>query len=226
MTNNNGHPTGALFDLDGVLIDSETIYTQFWGDVGRRFELPSPTFAYDIKGTTLKDILDTYFAEEPRRSGVMEMIHEFEERVRYPLFPGVYEFVDALRARGVRCAVVTSSDNVKMSFLYSQHPDFRSHFDAVIDGSQVTHSKPNPEGYLLAAHTVGCSPEDCFVFEDSYPGLEAGRRARATVVALATTNPRETLLDKADVVINGISDMTVDRLFSLKRRTIRPAQHS
>ncbi len=50
---------GALFDLDGVLIDSETLYTEFWAEVGRHHHLPSPTFAYDIKGTTLNDILTT-----------------------------------------------------------------------------------------------------------------------------------------------------------------------
>ena len=52
---------GALFDLDGVLIDSERLYTQYWAEVGVRFSIPSPTFALDIKGTTLKDIFSKYF---------------------------------------------------------------------------------------------------------------------------------------------------------------------
>ncbi len=208
---------GALFDLDGVLIDSESIYTQFWASVGKKFALPSPTFAYDIKGTTLKDILDTYFADEPVRSGVIEMIHDFENKVQYPLFDGIYEFVDNLRARGIKTAVVTSSDDVKMRFLYEQHPDFASHFDTIIDGSRVTRSKPDPEGYILAAKTIGCDPKDCYVFEDSYLGLEAGHRAGATVVALATTNPRDTLKDKAHAVIDGFVDFDVDDMLQISK---------
>lgn len=210
----NCRPVGALFDLDGVIIDSETRYTEFWAEVGRNFKLPSPTFAYDIKGTTLSDILDTYFADEPVRSGVIAMIHDFENRVQYDLFPGVYELIDSLRARGVRCAIVTSSDDVKMRFLYGQHPDFRAHFDVIIDGTQVTNSKPDPEGYLLAATRLGCAPEDCFVFEDSFPGLEAGRRAGATVVGVATTNPRDTLTGKADIIVDTIGDLDADTLLA------------
>lgn len=208
---------GALFDLDGVLIDSETIYTQFWEGVGKKFALPSPTFAQDIKGTTLKDILDTYFADEPIRSGVIDMIHEFENRVQYPLFEGVYEFVDELRAHGIKTAVVTSSDAVKMGFLYDQHPDFKSHFDTIIDGSHVTRSKPDPEGYELAARTVGCDPCDCYVFEDSFLGLEAGHRAGATVIALATTNPHESLKDKAHAVIDGFAGFGVKDMLAINK---------
>lgn len=211
-------PIAALFDLDGVLIDSESRYTEFWQNVGEEFELPSPTFAQDIKGTTLKDILDTYFATEPRRSGVMKMIHDFENVVDYPLFDGVYEFVDALRTAGIRCAVVTSSDDVKMNFLYGQHPEFKAHFDVIVDGTQVTRSKPDPEGYMLAARLTGCEPHNCFVFEDSFPGLEAGNRAGATVIALATSNPRESLIEKAHAVIDGFVGFSIDDMLAIAAR--------
>ena len=87
----------ALFDLDGVLIDSETLYTGFWEKVGKSHHLPSPTFAYDIKGTTLNDILTTYFPEPEIRADVDRMLHEFENEIVYPVFPGALEFVDSLR---------------------------------------------------------------------------------------------------------------------------------
>lgn len=179
----------ALFDLDGVLIDSETLYTQFWKRVGERHHLPSPTFAYDIKGTTLNDILTTHFPDPKVRADVDRLLHDFENEIVYPVFPGALEFVDALRAAGLKTVIVTSSDSKKMGFLFRQHPDFSSHFDAIVTACDVTHSKPHPEPYLVGASKAGVKPSECLVFEDSYQGLESGRRAGCKVIGISTTNP-------------------------------------
>lgn len=197
----------ALFDLDGVLIDSETLYTQFWERVGRSHHLPSPTFAYDIKGTTLADILNTYFPTAEVRADVDRMLHEFENEIVYPVFPGALEFVDSLRARGMKTVVVTSSDNKKMDFLFRQHPDFSSHFDAIVTAADVTRSKPDPEPYIKGAEKAGCLPQEAIVFEDSFQGLEAGRRAGAFVVGIATTNSAESLEGKADLIAVSLADL-------------------
>lgn len=203
----------ALFDLDGVLIDSETLYTGFWEKVGKSHHLPSPTFALDIKGTTLNDILTTYFAEPEVRADIDRMLHEFENEIVYPIFPGAMEFVDSLRAKGVKTVIVTSSDNKKMDFLFNQHPDFRSHFDAIVTAADVTHSKPHPEPYLVGASKVGVSASESVVFEDSFQGLEAGRSAGAYVVGLSTTNPAASLEGKADRIIGSLSEMLGTELF-------------
>lgn len=195
----------ALFDLDGVLIDSETLYTGFWEKVGKTHSLPSPTFALDIKGTTLNDILTTYFPTPEIRADVDRMLHEFENEIVYPIFPGALEFVDLLREHGMKTVIVTSSDDKKMDFLFAQHPDFKSHFDAIVTAADVTRSKPDPEPYLIGAAKAGCAPEECVVFEDSFQGLEAGRRAGAYVVALATTNPSASLQGKADRIVNSLA---------------------
>lgn len=208
---------GALFDLDGVLIDSETLYTRFWDGVGRHHNLPSPTFAYDIKGTTLDDILTTYFPDAAVRADIDRLLHEFENEIVYPIFPGALEFVDMLRDKGIKTVIVTSSDNKKMEFLFNQHPDFPRHFDAIVTAADVSHSKPHPEPYLRGAEKIGVSPADCVVFEDSYQGLEAGRLAGAKIVALATTNPAHTLTDKSDLVTPSLSMLSwnlIERLFA------------
>ncbi len=197
----------ALFDLDGVLIDSETLYTRFWAEVGKHHHLPSPTFAYDIKGTTLTDILETYFPSEDVRADVDRLLHEFEDNVVYPIFPGALEFVDLLRHAGVKAVIVTSSDERKMEFLYAQHPTFRSHFDDVVTAADVTHSKPHPEPYLVGARKAGCAPADCVVFEDSYQGLQAGRAAGAYVVGLSTTNPASEVARYADLVAASLAEL-------------------
>lgn len=197
----------ALFDLDGVLIDSETLYTQFWDRVGKSHHLPSPTFALDIKGTTLNDILTTYFPEPEVRRDVDRMLHEFENEIVYPIFPGALEYVDSLRAKGLKAVIVTSSDNKKMDFLFRQHPDFARHFDAIVTAADVTRSKPDPQPYLIGAEKAGVAPQECIVFEDSFQGLEAGRRAGAYVVGLATTNTAEKLAGHADKIVNALADL-------------------
>lgn len=197
----------ALFDLDGVLIDSETLYTQFWKRVGERHHLPSPTFAYDIKGTTLNDILTTHFPDPKVRADVDRMLHDFENEIVYPVFPGALEFVDALRAAGLKTVIVTSSDSKKMGFLFRQHPDFPTHFDAIVTACDVTHSKPHPEPYLVGASKAGVKPSECLVFEDSYQGLESGRRAGCKVIGISTTNPASEVRLRSDVAAPSLSSL-------------------
>lgn len=209
--------TAALFDLDGVLIDSETLYTDFWSKMGKDYNLPSPTFAHDIKGRTLKSILDEFFADEPLRSEITGRIHEFEDNIYYPVFDGVTDFLHELRLKGIPTAIVTSSDNVKMKYLFKQHPELEEAVDYVVDGSMVTKSKPDPEGYLMAAKALGVNPQDAYVFEDSFQGLEAGRRAGCTVIALATTNSAESLKGKAHAIINGWVGFNVEKMKSVSK---------
>lgn len=204
----------ALFDLDGVLIDSETLYTRFWENVGKVHKLPSPTFAYDIKGTTLDDILTTYFPEPEVRQSVDRLLHKFENEIVYPVFPGALEFVDSLRGRGLKTVIVTSSDNKKMDFLFAQHPDFASHFDAIVTAADVTHSKPHPEPYLVGAAKAGADARECLVFEDSFQGLESGRRAGCRVIGLSTTNSAEAIEGKADMVVGSLGEL-VERVGEL-----------
>lgn len=208
-------PKAVLFDLDGVLIDSETLYTQFWGEVGRHHHLPSPTFAQDIKGTTLDDILTTHFPDPEVRKDVDRLLHKFENEIVYPIFPGALELADRLRGEGIKCVIVTSSDDKKMGFLFNQHPGFRGHFDAIVTAADVTRSKPDPQPYLIGAAKAGCALEECIVVEDSFQGLASGRSAGAKVIAIATTNPRESLQGKADTIVNTVADITPEVIANL-----------
>lgn len=190
----------ALFDLDGVLIDTEGTYTEFWDEMARRYHKPA-TFALDIKGTTLAKILQANFPPE-LHDGIERMIHDFENSMVFRLFNGVEHFLDELEAMSVPMAIVTSSDDKKMRALGLQLPALVNRMAVIIDGSMVTRSKPDPQGYLMAAERLGKDPQRCVVFEDSLQGLEAGRRAGCKVVGLATTNPRSKVAPLADVVID------------------------
>ncbi|MCM1451459.1 MAG: HAD family phosphatase [Clostridium sp.] len=196
----------VLFDLDGVLIDTEGIYSEFWGGMGEKHSVPFPDFAQRIKGTTLKQILEGYFKEEEHAEIVRELI-EFEENMPYRVFEGASDLIDMLKGKGYGTAIVTSSSEQKLERLWAQHPWMKEKFDAIVSDADVERSKPDPQGYLLAAERLGCKSENSYVVEDSYNGLLAGRRSGAKVIALATTNPAETLADKADYVFRAIGDI-------------------
>lgn len=201
----NASDKAALFDLDGVLVDTETSYTRFWHTTGQKYNLP-PTFATDIKGTTLHDILDRHFPPQ-LHDQVRQEIWDFEKTMDYELFAGAVKLLHDLRKAGVAMAIVTSSDNTKMSYLYRQHPELPSLVDTIITGDLVTRSKPDPQGYLLAAEKLGCDPSRCFVIEDSLQGLKAGKAAGATTIGIATTLPPDVIAPFSDLLYDSIAQI-------------------
>lgn len=203
----------ALFDLDGVLVDSEGIYSEFWKKTGEDFGIGVPNFEQVIKGSTLEQILAKYFASEEERIKVSRLIAEHEKTMRYTLFDGADGFLAKLHAKGVPMAIITSSNADKMERLYAQNPGFRDYFSAVIVDKDVTRSKPDPEGYLKAAAMLGASPEECIVFEDSINGVKAGVAAGAKVIALSTTNAPERLAPLTDTVVPSLSEVDADKWF-------------
>ncbi len=212
---NNFLPAAALFDLDGVLLDTETVYTSIWEDINRAFPTPFDDLPLRIKGTTLPNILETYYPEPEREQALKTMLAEREHAMEFPIFEGVMEFLDELQAVGVPMAIVTSSNAEKMGRIARRHPEFIAHFGTIVTDADVKHSKPDPEGYLLAASRLGASSGRCVVFEDSIQGLAAGRAAGGKVVALATTNAREKLLDKADVVVDSFAGLRLECLLQM-----------
>lgn len=207
---------GVLFDLDGVLIDSEGLYTKFWEDIEKIYPTGVADFALIIKGNALFKILDTYFPKDIHQN-IIDRVHQFEHNITYPIYDGVIDFLNLLKEQGIPTAIVTSSDDVKMNALYAEYPSFRQYFDAVITGSDVTESKPHPQGYLMAAERIGCSPEDCYVFEDSLQGLDAGMAAGATVIGLTTSNPIEKLKDKAHELIDSFVGFSIEKMLAVKK---------
>ncbi len=209
---------GALFDMDGVLIDTESSYTKFYEELERVHPTGVERFPYIIKGTTLDNILKTYFPDQAVASDVVSRLHEFESKMDYKVYPGVDRLLDALKINGFATAIVTSSDSQKMSYLKQRQPRFLERFDAVITAADVTRSKPDPQGYLLAANRVGVPIEQCFVFEDSLSGMAAGMASGATVVSVATTVSRELLAGKGHCIVDTVADVTVEELLDVKKR--------
>ena len=208
-------PAAALFDLDGVLLDTEPVYTRIWSDIERVYPTGIDNFALKIKGNPLPRILDTYFPDPAVQAAVKAMLAEREEAMEYPVFDGVMDFLEGLRRLHIPAAIVTSSGDAKMQRIARKEPEFMAMFRALVTDSCVTHSKPHPEPYLKGAESLGADPARCLVFEDSFAGIDAGHAAGCTVVAIATTNSRESLSGRAAVILDTLADLSAPELLEL-----------
>ena len=196
------HVVAALFDLDGVILDTESQYTEFWGAMGREYRPDVPDFVYRIKGQTLRQIFDAWIHSPKDQKEVTRRLDEFEAQMQYPYIKGTRAYVEQLRQLGVPTAIVTSSNQPKMQSVYNSHPELPSMFDRILTSEDFTESKPSPQCYLRAAEALGVDIKDCIVFEDSFNGLRSGRASGAYVVGLATSNPREAIEELCDEVID------------------------
>jgi HAD superfamily hydrolase (TIGR01509 family) len=200
----------ALFDLDGVVFDTEPQYTVFWGQICREYHPEIPDLEYKIKGQTLTQIYDRFFSgQDEEQKVITQRLNEFESNMKFNYVEGFEEFIHSLRQKGVKTAVVTSSNCEKMESVYRQRPEFKSLFDAILTSEDFEESKPSPDCYLKGAARFGVKPEDCVVFEDSFNGLKSGRASGAYVVGLATTNPAEAIAPYADQVINDFTQFII-----------------
>lgn len=204
----------VLFDLDGVLIDSEAQYTRIWADIDYAFPTGVPDLPHVIKGTTLPSILSTYFRAEDH-SAITAMLRDNERRMVYEYCLGAEELLHKLRSAGVRTVIVTSSKKEKMANVWRQLPGLRGLVDAVVDADSVTRSKPDPQGYLLGADAVGVTPQQCVVVEDSLQGITAGKRAGCKIIGLTGTFGRPAIeQSEADVVLDSLEEFKVENLKS------------
>lgn len=207
-------PTAFLFDLDGVIIDSEPQYTSFWTAVGHRDFPEDPQFAHKIKGSTLTQILSRYYPEgSEARERVVEDLNRFEEQMSYSLISGALDFIGALRAEGWRTAVVTSSNHQKMENLQRHHPDLYGHFDRVFTAEDAPRSKPFPDCYENAARALGFQPQDCYVVEDSINGVKAGQASGAHTIGITTSHPAEILRPYCESIVDNYNDLK-ERIFT------------
>ncbi len=191
----------VLFDLDGVITDTEPQYKVFWDRVGKEY-LGVDEFQFMIKGQALFQILEHFAGMEDEVKGIVAQLDEFEANMSYDYVPGVYEFMTGLKAAGVPMAIVTSSNETKMANVRRAHPELWDIVDAVVTSEHFTRSKPDPECFLKGMELLGAKPEETYVFEDSIHGINAGRAAGAHVIGLATTLPHELIEPLCEKVID------------------------
>lgn len=203
----------VLFDMDGVLIDTESQYDEFWAEANQKFQIGIPDIAQKVKGFTLSSVISTYFSNrsDDVKQAVANQLIECERNMHFPDVNGASQFVQSLKDAGVKIALVTSSQNTKMEAVY-RDKHFDTIFDAIVTADDITIGKPDPMCYLLAAKRLGYTPENCFVMEDALSGIAAGNAAGMKVIGLSTTNPAHVIEDKVLKVIPDFANFTLSDL--------------
>lgn len=216
----------ALFDLDGVVFDTEPQYTVFWGSICRQYHPEHPGLEHEIKGQTLTQIYDRWFNGplQSERDSITCRLNDYEQQMHYDFISGFESLIASLHAHGVKTAVVTSSNIPKMESVYRYQPTFQSLFDAILTSEDFDHSKPDPDCYLKAAQKLGAQNDECIVFEDSFNGLRAGKAAGMVVVGMATTNSAEAIAPFSDYQATDYEHLAYDSLQSLLCSTCKTTQ--
>lgn len=192
----------ALFDLDGVVFDTESQYSIFWGGQCRKYHPDKPGLENEIKGQTLVEIFEKCFSDfKDEQPKIVARLNEFERNMNFNYVDGFSDFIVNLRQKGIKTAIVTSSNLMKMRSVYCAHGEFKQLFDAILTSEDFERSKPDPDCYFKGATALGTTPSECMVFEDSFNGLKAGRAAGMTVVGLSTTNKAEAIRPLCDIVM-------------------------
>lgn len=211
----------VLFDMDGVIIDSNPYHKDAWMAFCRRYQVELreedvPRYIYGkTNKTALVDVFQREFSPEEsfRMSEEKEAIYRELHRPDIGLIKGLAGLLEDFKRHQVPLAVCTNAPVANLDFMLEE-TGIRPYFQVLIDASKVSKGKPDPEIYLKAAQLLGIAPGRCIVMEDSTVGVEAGLRAGMKVVGITTTHSRQELAH-THLVIDDFDELSVDKLQAL-----------
>ena len=225
MTSHSPLPAAVIFDMDGVLIDSNPFHLRKWVDLLREHGIPfdEQELPKLILGHRNDSAFRRFFGEQLTRAEIREFSAELEAKFRKAfapharLLPGLQRFIDECHAHGVVMAVASSAMSENVEFIVTRL-ELRPYMKAILTGDEVSHAKPDPEIYLKTAAKLGVEPAACVAFEDSFVGVEAAKGAGMKCIAVASTFPVEDLRREthADLVVpsfGAVSLPTLGQLF-------------
>jgi beta-phosphoglucomutase len=219
----------AIFDHDGVLVDSLESHTQAWLEMGRREGLNlSPQFVHETFGMTNPSIFRRLLgdsvsdADLQRYSDLKESYYRDVARGKIHLMNGVREVLDALTAHGVKLAIGSSGVLPNLELTVTEC-GLTGRFAAIASLEDITRGKPDPQVFLVAAKKAACSPARSVVFEDAPVGIQAAKAAGMYAVGVMTTHPAGALKEAgADEVVENLARYDVPGLLSrLKEKATR-----
>lgn len=219
MTEDNSR-MGVIFDLDGVLVDTGWAHKQSWYDLAQKegFDMSDDFFysTFGMRNDQIIPILAGRYvcSEEIERLSQWKEKHYREliaEKLILP--PGVGELLDDLNGSGFLLAVGSSAPRANLD-LVLERVKIRDYFDACVTGEEVVEGKPSPETFVKAARKLGLPPNCCVVVEDAVQGVEAGKAAGMSVVAVTTTRDRADL-SAADIIVDDLCELQAKDLAKL-----------
>ncbi len=203
---------GAIFDMDGLLLDTERLYAESWCEAAKAFgQEPADGFAKAVCGTNgekMLEVIHKYYPEVDARSFMEFCIHRVEDilKIEIPEKPGMREILKFFQKNNVKMAVASSTKLATIEDNLSRLGVLPM-FSAVVSGQQVAKGKPAPDIFLRAAGEIGCQADECYVFEDSANGIRAGRAAGCcTIMIPDLTLPDEELKELATGIYGSLEE--------------------
>lgn len=213
---------GVIFDLDGLILDTETPDYLSWNEIYARYDLDLTVEAWaDVVGRRDLDLYAPLRARGVDVSAVRENRHRrlaalMEEYLKPS--PGFHELVNRLAQGGMRLALASNSDRIQVDRVVDRL-GIRGFFDLIVTGDQVPQGKPAPDIYLLAVSRLNVLPRECVALEDSQPGIESAKAAGLYCIAVPTLFSRHQDLSRADLIISSLEEITLDVLAWLPFRS-------
>lgn len=176
--------TAVLFDMDGLVLDTEKLYTRFWQEAANALGYPmTKEQALGMRslnrGAGLAK-MQSYFGAsvdyDAIRQKRIELMDDFVAKEGVTLKPGIHELLQYLKEHGIKTAIATSSP-MERTLLYLGSVGLQDSFDELVSGYMVEKGKPEPDIYLYAAKKLQVNPVNCMVLEDSPAGILAASRA-------------------------------------------------
>ncbi|MEX0617261.1 MAG: HAD family phosphatase [Candidatus Woykebacteria bacterium] len=206
-----------IFDLDGVLVNTEPLWYEAFEKVSREFG-----FEYSEELHRLSLGRSDHALRLTIKMGISEKHPEFLERIREvfkslfekraKLMPGVVDLLPKLKDK-YKLAIATSAYKPRLDYNLEKFPELKKFFDAFVSGDLVEKSKPAPDIFLLAAGKLGVDSKECLVIEDAESGVAAAKKAGMKVIGVAPKHMFYQDLSKADKIVISLSDI---RLTDLK----------
>jgi beta-phosphoglucomutase len=221
-------PDAVIFDMDGVLIDSNPFHLRIWSEF---LTLHGVSFNPETLGAEIFGQRDDYalrmffgadLSDEQSLGWSEELEHNFREafRAHARALPGAAELIRECHGQGIPMAVASSAMRKNVDFVV-EALRLKPYFQAIVSGDEVSHPKPDPEIYLAAASHLGVAASRCVAFEDSPIGIEAVVRAGMKCVAIASTFAIEDLKKetRAHLVVRSFEELNLERLRALSDGT-------
>ena len=203
---------GAIFDQDGLLFDTESVYAKAWVEVSERHGYGfTDAMTRRISGFGRGEI-GSEVARLSKIDDVEGYIDEVMVRARELLLaappklkPGAREILEFFAGRGVKMALASSSPRDCIEWNLGS-TGLKRYFGAIVAGEDVTHGKPNPDIFLLAAAKLGEKPQDCVVFEDAFTGIQAAVRAGCRAVMIPDRREPDDSIRQIAQVFSSLQD--------------------
>lgn len=207
-------PWAAIFDWDGVIIDSSRQHELSWEQLAQHEKLPLPAGhfqrSFGMKNERIIPELLRWTTDPVEIKRLSWLKEEFYRQIvrasGIQALPGVREFLERLDAAGIPRIVGSSTPRANIE-LVVELVGLRQYFRHIVAAADVTHGKPDPEVFLLCAQQLGFPAKRCLVFEDAHVGIAAARAAKMKVIGVATTHPAAALHD-ADRVVQQLDELT------------------